>query len=72
MTKDRRTPPRVWVVSDGRAGIENQGSLTDAMLVEPEIIDYLIDALRSLQRLIQTEIIVTLSLTPTFNDGDGD
>ncbi|MBC7166127.1 MAG: nucleoside-diphosphate sugar epimerase, partial [Phenylobacterium sp.] len=32
MTKDRGAPPSVWVVSDGRAGIENQGlGLAEAM-----------------------------------------
>lgn len=32
VTKDRGAPPSVWVVSDGRAGIENQGlGLAEAM-----------------------------------------
>ena len=53
-------------------GLEQQGTLADALLVEPETIEYLVDALREFQRLLYTDIIEALSLWQTFYDGDGD
>ncbi len=46
--------------------------LTSTMASDPEAIAPSLDALTSLQRLVQVDIIGALSLAPAFNDNDGD
>ena len=53
-------------------GMSNQGSLSEAMLVDPDSVLRLVDLLGDLQSYIQLELLGGLSLWLTFNDSDGD
>ena len=46
--------------------------LTRAILDDPDSVSQTIERLADLQRLIQVDILNALSLTPSFNDNDGD
>lgn len=48
------------------------GPLSGAVVSDPEAVAAAIEALGKLQRLIQVEMLNALSLTPSFNDNDGD
>jgi hypothetical protein len=52
--------------------LDTRGPLTDIMVIDPEIIQYLDERLASLQQFIQADVIGALSLWLTFNDADGD
>ena len=53
-------------------GLNNQGTLAEAILVDPDGVLYLVDRLGGLQNYIQLEVLSALSLWLTFNDSDGD
>jgi uncharacterized protein len=46
--------------------------LTSAVLEDPESVATAIDTLKTLQTLIQVDVINAMGLTLTFNDADGD
>lgn len=52
--------------------LHNQGSLEEAMFIDPDSVEYLSTRLRFLQEHIQEDILLALSFWTTFNDADGD
>ncbi len=48
------------------------GTLSAAVMSNPETVTAAVEALGKLQRLIQVDMLNALSFTPTFNDNDGD
>ena len=57
---------------DAVDSLDAQGSLEDAMLIDPSSIDELSTRLAFLQEHIQEDVLLALSLWLTFNDADGD
>lgn len=52
--------------------LDTQGSLENAMIIDPNGVKDLSERLGFLQLHIQEDILLALSLWTTFNDADGD